>query len=68
MTKNKIDIKDLSDLDINDLPDGFAIIFDGDKPVGAITKYKYYQYLTQLISKVKEHILKPKEKKNGSKF
>ncbi len=52
----KFDIKDLSDLAIDDLPDGFSIIFDGDKPVVAILKYEYYQYLSRLLSKVKEYV------------
>ncbi len=56
MTNKKLNKKDLSDFDIESLPDGFAIIFENDKPVGAIVKYKYYQYLTWLLNKVKEHV------------
>ncbi len=55
MNKN-INIKDMSDLVIDDLPDGFSIIFDGDKPVAALLKYEYYQYLSRLLSKVKEYV------------
>lgn len=52
----KIDIKDLPDLVIEELPNGFSIIFEGDKPVAAIAKYEYYQYINKLISKVKEYV------------
>jgi hypothetical protein len=53
---NKIDKKDLSDLDFGNLPPGFSIIFDKGKPVGAIAAYKYYQYISKLIGKVKEYV------------
>ncbi len=53
---NKLDKKDLSDLDFGKLPPGFSIIFDNGKPVGAIAAYKYYQYISKLIAKVKEYI------------
>ena len=56
--KSKIDIKDLSDLDISSLPNGFTVIFDGDKPIGAITRFDYYQYVSNLISKVKKYVQK----------
>lgn len=60
---NKINKKDLSDFDIESLPDGFAIIFENEKPVGAIVKYKYFQYISQLINKVKKYVESfPKQK------
>jgi hypothetical protein len=52
----KINKSELSDLDFSALPDGFAIIFDGDVPIGAITKFSYYQYINKLISKVKDYV------------
>jgi hypothetical protein len=49
--------KNLSDLDFHTLPSGFSIIFDDNgKPIGAISSYKYYQYISKLIGKVKEYI------------
>ncbi len=56
MTNKRLNKKDLSDFDIESLPNGFAIIFENDKPIGAIVKYKYYQYLIGLLNKVKEHV------------
>ena len=53
---NKLDLKDLSDLDVNDLQDGFSIIFDDETPVAAIASYEYYRYLSDLINKVKEYV------------
>jgi len=61
---NKIEKKNLSDLDINGLPNGFAIIFEDGKPVGTIMKYDYYQYITKLIAKVKVYISHVKENQN----
>lgn len=58
----KIDKKDLSDLDLGAIPPGFSIIFDGDKPVGAISSYKYYQYISKLIEKVKNYVTREKNK------
>ena len=61
MQINKVFKKDLSDLDIDQLPDGFAIIFDDrNKPIGALLRYDYYQYITKLIAKVKKYILHAK--------
>jgi len=56
MINKKINKKDLSDLELDSLPDGFAIVFEDDKPVGAIIKYEYYKYIQWLIGKVKEYV------------
>ena len=37
-----IKIEKLSDLRPDEIPDGFTIVYDGDKPVATITNYKYY--------------------------
>jgi len=55
---NKIDVSELSDLDPNQLPEGFSIIFEDGKPIGAISTYKYYQYITKVIEKVKGYVEK----------
>lgn len=60
MKIQKIDKSELSDLDIKKLPDGFAIVFEKDNPVGAILSYDYYRYITKLIAKVKKYVEKAK--------
>lgn len=55
---SRIDKKQLSDLDIEKMPDGFTIIFDGPKPIGALVRFDYYLYVRDLISKVKEYVQK----------
>lgn len=53
---NKLDKNDLSDLQFDKLPSGFSVIFDNGKPVGVVSNYEYYQYISVLIGKVKEYI------------
>jgi hypothetical protein len=62
MKKKKVSTEDLSDLDIEKLPGGFTIIFDLDRPVGAIITYEYYQYLSKLLSTVKDYVHRNKNK------
>jgi hypothetical protein len=54
----KIDKKDLSDFNISSLPDGFSIIFDGEKPIAAITNFRYFKYIQYMIKQVKDYIAK----------
>jgi hypothetical protein len=53
--------KDLSDLDVETLGNGFTVVVDDGKPVAAIAKFGYYRYISWLIEQVKDYVQKTKQ-------
>ena len=49
---------ELSDMDLESLPDGANYIINNDmKPVGVVMSIEYYKYLEQLMFKLRDKIV-----------
>lgn len=64
---NKIDMQDIPDLDLEDLPDGANYIFRDGLPVAVLLNIEYYKYLEHLMFKLRDKIQTLGEVKDGTK-
>lgn len=53
----QIDISDISDIDLDNLPDGATYIFEDGTPVAVLMSIEYYKYLEHLMDVLKDKIL-----------
>lgn len=52
----QIDVYDIPNMDLDDLPDGANYIFEDGTPAAVIMNIEYYKYLEHLMSTLRDKI------------
>lgn len=60
----EIDVHDIPNMDLDELPDGANYIFEDGTPVAVIMNIEYYKYLEYLMNTLKDTILNTESSKD----